>query len=93
MLRSPEGQTGRGVTKASDISFGLEVSEPCLNSRVHAKLCVQCLYALGGGEFLLIKGYQELVKSGISGRNKEILIRHFSYFRPVSDGLDGMYFV
>ena len=30
MWRSPEGQTGKGVTKASDIfSFGLVVSEPC----------------------------------------------------------------
>jgi hypothetical protein len=29
MRQSPEGQTGRGVTKASDIySFGLMVSEP-----------------------------------------------------------------
>lgn len=29
MWRSPEGQTGRGVTKASDIfSFGLVVSKP-----------------------------------------------------------------
>jgi serine/threonine protein kinase len=32
MWRSPEGQTGRGVTKSSDIfSFGLVVCEPCLN--------------------------------------------------------------
>jgi hypothetical protein len=31
MWRSPEGQTGRGVTKASDIfSFGLVVSKPVL---------------------------------------------------------------
>ncbi|RDL33087.1 uncharacterized protein BP5553_08526 [Venustampulla echinocandica] len=38
MWRSPEGQTGRGVTKASDVySFGLV-----------------CLYALGGGELLLL---------------------------------------
>jgi serine/threonine protein kinase len=87
MWRSPEGQTGRGVTKASDIfSFGLVVSEPCLNSRIHAKFCVQCIYALGGGEFLLINDYQELVKSGIKPE-QEILIRHFSYFGPVSDGL------
>ena len=32
MWRSPEGQTGNGVTKASDIfSFGLVVSELCSN--------------------------------------------------------------
>lgn len=87
MWRSPEGQTGRGVTKASDIfSFGLVVGEPCLNSRISANFCVQCIYALGGGEFLLINDYQELVKSGIRPE-QEILIRHFSYFGPVSDGL------
>ncbi|TAQ83182.1 hypothetical protein B7494_g8496 [Chlorociboria aeruginascens] len=70
MWRSPEGQTGRGVTKASDIfSFGLV-----------------CIYTLGGGEFLLINDYQELVKRGIRPE-QEILIRHFSYFGPASDGL------
>lgn len=87
MWRSPEGQTGRGVTKASDVfSFGLVVGDLCLNSRILANLCVQCIYALGGGEFLLINDYQELVKSGIRPE-QEILIRHFSYFGPVSDGL------
>ncbi|OCL11970.1 kinase-like protein [Glonium stellatum] len=70
MWRSPEGQTGRGVTKASDMfSFGLV-----------------CIYALGGGEFLLLNDYQELVKSGITPE-QEILIRHFSYFGPVAEGL------
>ena len=35
MWRSPEGQTARGMTKASDIySFGLMVSEPCSKIRV-----------------------------------------------------------
>jgi serine/threonine protein kinase len=87
MWRSPEGQTGRGVTKASDIfSFGLVVSEPCSSSRLHTKLCVQCIYALGVGELLLLNNYQELAKAGISSE-QEILIRHFSYFGPVSDGL------
>jgi hypothetical protein len=87
MWRSPEGQTGRGVTKASDVfSFGLVVGDLCLNSRILANLCVQCIYALRGGEFLLINDYQELVKSGIRPE-QEILIRHFSYFGPVSDGL------
>ncbi|PSN59785.1 kinase-like protein [Corynespora cassiicola Philippines] len=63
MWRSPEGQTGRGMTKASDIfSFGLV-----------------CIYALGGGELLLIDNYQELVKEGILPE-QEILTRHFSYF-------------
>ena len=87
MWRSPEGQTGRGVTKSSDIfSFGLVVGELRLKSRIHANLCVQCIYALGGEEFLLINDYQELVKSRIRPE-QEILIRHFAYFGPVSDGL------
>ncbi|KAJ2990078.1 hypothetical protein NUW58_g3140 [Xylaria curta] len=50
MWRSPEGQTGTGVTKASDIySFGLV-----------------CIYTFGGGELLLLDEYQELAKHGIS---------------------------
>ncbi|KAI9711553.1 MAG: hypothetical protein M1820_002118 [Bogoriella megaspora] len=70
MWRSPEGQTGTGVTKASDIfSFGLV-----------------CVYALGGGELLLLDDHQELAKSGISPE-QEILIRHFCYFGPGHDGL------
>jgi serine/threonine protein kinase len=84
MWRSPEGQTGSGVTKASDIfSFGLVVGELCLNSRIHTNICVQCIFALGGGEFLLINDYQELVKSGI----RPSWFDTFSYFGPVSDGL------
>lgn len=35
---------------------------------------------------MLLNDYQELVKSGIRPE-QEILTRHFSYFRPVSDGL------
>ncbi|KAK0128427.1 hypothetical protein ONS95_000400 [Cadophora gregata] len=50
MWRSPEGHTGRGLFKASDVySFGLV-----------------CIYALGAGELLLINDYQDLVKLGIS---------------------------
>ncbi|KAK5745232.1 hypothetical protein LTS12_023205 [Elasticomyces elasticus] len=50
MWRSPEGQTGRGVTKASDIySFGL-----------------MCIYALGGSDFLLLNNYQELADRGVT---------------------------
>ncbi|KAJ0162091.1 Serine/threonine-protein kinase ppk4 [Colletotrichum tanaceti] len=70
MWRSPEGQTGTGVTKASDIfSYGLV-----------------CIYALGGGDFLLVNDYQELVQSGVTPE-QEILTRHFSYFGPVPEGL------
>ncbi|KAK0627075.1 kinase-like domain-containing protein [Immersiella caudata] len=45
-----------------------------------------CIYVLGGGECLLLNDYQELVKNGISPE-QEILIRHFSYFGPVTEGL------
>ena len=87
MWRSPEGQTGRGVTKASDMfSFGLVVSKLCLSLRIYAKLYLQCIYTLGGGELLLIDNYQKLVKSGITPE-QEILVRHFSYFGLVPEGL------
>ncbi|KAI7240074.1 kinase-like protein [Hortaea werneckii] len=70
MWRSPEGQTGRGVTKASDIySFGLV-----------------CIYALGGGDLLLLNNYQELASRGITPE-QEILTRHFSYSGPVPDAV------
>ncbi|RMY90897.1 hypothetical protein D0862_09851 [Hortaea werneckii] len=70
MWRSPEGQTGRGVTKASDIySFGLV-----------------CIYALGGGDLLLLNNYQELAGRGVTPE-QEILTRHFAYFGPVPDAV------
>ncbi|KAH7552754.1 kinasehypothetical proteinlike protein [Bipolaris maydis] len=50
MWRSPEGQTGRGLSKASDLySFGLV-----------------CLFVLGAEKLLLIDSYEALVKLGIS---------------------------
>ncbi|KAH9865496.1 hypothetical protein J1614_009081 [Plenodomus biglobosus] len=50
MWRNPEGQTGIGLTKASDIySFGLV-----------------CIYALGGAPKLLISDYAALHKLGIT---------------------------
>ncbi|KAI0506683.1 kinase-like domain-containing protein [Xylaria bambusicola] len=70
MWRSPEGQTGTGVSKASDMfSFGLV-----------------CIFTLGGGPFLLIENYEELVKHNIRPE-QEILTRHFSMFGPVPEGL------
>ncbi|KAI0403968.1 kinase-like protein [Xylaria palmicola] len=73
MWRSPEGQTGSGMTKASDIfSYGLV-----------------CIYALGGGDFLLLEDKEvlaELAAHGIAPR-EDILTRHFTYFGPVDEGL------
>jgi serine/threonine protein kinase len=40
MWRSPEGQTGTGVTKASDIfSFGLVVSKRCFDAELMLTSC------------------------------------------------------
>ncbi|KAI0539965.1 kinase-like domain-containing protein [Xylaria digitata] len=73
MWRSPEGQTGSGMTKASDIfSYGLV-----------------CVYALGGGDLLLSeddKVLAELAKLGITPR-EDILTRHFTYFGLANEGL------
>lgn len=50
MWRSPEGQTGRGVTKASDIfSFGLVVGGLYLNSRINANLLCKVHICFWGG--------------------------------------------
>ena len=66
-MAEPRRANWKGLTKASDIfSFGLLVCKPCLNSRVHVNLCLQCIFALGGRDFLLINDYQELVKSWIT---------------------------
>ncbi len=87
MWRSPEGQTGSGITKASDIfSYGLVVSAPCSISRVHAELCLQCIYALGGGDLLLLEDKAVLAELGITPR-EDILTRHFTYFGLVNEGL------
>ena len=48
--------------------------------------CPQCIYALGGGELLLLADYQELVKHGIRPE-QEMLTGHFSYFGPATEGL------
>ncbi|ORY16959.1 kinase-like domain-containing protein [Clohesyomyces aquaticus] len=48
--RSPEGQTGKGVTKASDIfSYGLV-----------------CIYCIGGRGLLIIDNWQDLVDNGVT---------------------------
>lgn len=90
MWRSPEGQIGSGMTKASDIfSYGLVVSGPCSVSRIHVELCLQCIYALGGGDLLLLedkKVLAELAEHGIEPY-EDILTRHFAYFGPVNEGL------
>ncbi|THW32354.1 kinase-like protein [Aureobasidium pullulans] len=70
MWRSPEGQMAVGVTKASDIY----------------SFGLVCIYAMGGGELLLLENYQDLVRFGITPE-QEVLSRHFTYFGPVPDAL------
>ncbi len=87
MWRSPEGQTARGVTKASDVfSFGLVVSELYASPRTHAKSCLQCIFALGAGDLLVLKDFKALAKNGVMPE-QEILHRHLLYFGPLPDGL------
>ncbi|KAG8162571.1 hypothetical protein KVR01_008336 [Diaporthe batatas] len=72
MWRSPEGQSGKGVAKASEIySLGLV-----------------CIYGLGGGSMLILddETIQQLRDEGIPSR-LEIVVRHFMYFGPLPDGL------
>ncbi|KAF2005369.1 kinase-like protein, partial [Amniculicola lignicola CBS 123094] len=69
MWRSPEGQTGRGITKASDVySFGLVLLT-----------AFSCLFAFGGGPFLIINNINDMIAKGISPE-QEILTRHFTFF-------------
>lgn len=92
MWRSLEGQTGRGLSKASDVySFGLVVSNSTsfLRPRMLSdtrETFTQCLYVLGAGETILINDYEELAKLGIAPE-QEILTRHFPYFCSANDGL------
>ncbi|KAK4122606.1 kinase-like protein [Parathielavia appendiculata] len=73
MWRSSGGQTGSGITKASGMFSYGQV----------------CIYALGGGDLLLLedkKVLAELAALGITPR-EDILTRHFTYFGPVNEGL------
>ncbi|KAI0198201.1 kinase-like protein [Astrocystis sublimbata] len=73
MWRSPEQQTGSGMTQASDMfSYGLV-----------------CIYTLGGADFLLLESERELAnlaKHGVTPA-EAILTRHFMYFGPVAENL------
>ncbi|KAJ4392264.1 hypothetical protein N0V93_005889 [Gnomoniopsis smithogilvyi] len=72
MWRSPEGQSGKGIAKASDIySLGLV-----------------CIYGLGGGSMIimdddLVEGLRE---NGLPPE-LEIVVRHFMFFGPLPEGL------
>ena len=94
MWRSPEGQTASGVTKASDVfSYGLVVRQiqPAWIITPAELSCVsrQCIYALGGGDLLLLEDERvlaELAAAGIAP-HEDILVRHFTYFGLANEGL------
>ncbi|KJX93784.1 calcium/calmodulin dependent protein kinase [Zymoseptoria brevis] len=44
------------------------------------------IYVLGGGDLLVLKNYQDLLKAGITPE-QEIITKHFCYFGPVPESL------
>lgn len=56
----------------------------------NAELCLQCIYALGGGDLLLLPDDNEVLAAmaglGIT-RSVDILTRHIAYFKLVNEGL------
>ncbi|KAJ4415389.1 hypothetical protein N0V82_007384 [Gnomoniopsis sp. IMI 355080] len=72
MWRSPEGQSGKGVAKASDVfSLGLV-----------------CIYGLRGGDMIILdnESIRALKENGVPPE-QEIVVRHFMYFGPLPEGL------
>ena len=68
-------------------AFGLVISVPHSISRIHIKFYLQCTYIyLWGWRLSLLNNYQGLVKSD-TRPEEEILVRHFSYFGPIAEGL------
>jgi len=82
MWRSPEGQTGKGIGKPSEVfSFGLVVSELCFGNNAIAKRCLQCLYTITGAE-TLHPDFEQLEKEGTEPE-AVILYKLLSIFGPV----------
>jgi hypothetical protein len=58
----------------------------CIKSNHPSNSCPQYIYALGGGELLILNDYQNLVKTGITPE-QEVVTKHFCYFGPVPESL------
>lgn len=97
MWRSPEGQSGKSLAKASDIySLGLVVSDSGRPSNCVPKIpldltfenLLKCIYGLGGGSMLILDDdtIKQLKENGMPPE-QEIVVRHFMYFGPLPDGL------
>jgi serine/threonine protein kinase len=86
MWRSPEGQTGKGIGKPSEVfSFGLVVSEPRFSTNAIAKRCMQCLYTITGAE-TLHPDFEQLKKEGTEPE-LVILYKLLSIFGPLPQEL------
>ena len=82
MWRSPEGQTGKGIGKPSEVfSFGLVVSELCFGKKAVAERCLQFLYTITGVE-TLHPDFEELKKEGTEPE-QVILYKLLSIFGPL----------
>ena len=83
LWRSPEGQTGKGVAKASDVySLALVVRGLCCGKESRTNAVCQYLYVLGGEFFLIPIDLAELAQTN-DGLRLEILFRHISAFGPL----------
>ena len=81
MWRSPEGQTGKGIGKSSEVFFfRLVVSELCFNKNVFVKCQVQCLFTITGVE-TLHPDFENLQNESIEPE-QVILYRLLSMFGP-----------
>lgn len=80
MWRSPEGQTGKGIGKPSEVfSFGLVVSE-LYSGKANAKRCLQCLFTIISAE-TLHPDFEQLRKDGAEPEHV-ILYKLLSFFGP-----------
>jgi hypothetical protein len=82
---------GRADRKRRDQGLGYLLVRPdgkyaMLGGWNHADCYLKCIHALGGGDFLLLNDYQELVNRGVTPE-QEILTRYFCYFGPVPDAI------
>ncbi|KAI3395295.1 hypothetical protein diail_1493, partial [Diaporthe ilicicola] len=83
LWRSPEGQSGKGIAKPSDVySFG-RVPKTLVDNPF-----LQWIHGIGGGPMLIPDDdtIEPLIVSGVPVE-QEVLVRHFLYFGPLPDGL------
>lgn len=82
MWRSSEGQTGISSRASNIFWLGLVVSPISVQSNDHSNACPQYIYALRGGELLIVNDYHTLERACITAE-QEVVTKHFCYFGPV----------